>query len=241
MNRRWVVAKGDSIVTLRIKPSGDRMLLVEFAEEISREVNSQVHHLAKRLEEVAIPGVIEWIPAYRSLGILYDPLQTSFQSLSSALTKLELKEIYTPAGRTEIVEIPVCYGVDLGPDLEFVARHNGLSCDEVVALHCHPEYWVCLIGFSPGFPYLGGMSSRITTPRLEEPRKQVPAGSVAIGGQQTGIYPFESPGGWRIIGRTPLKLFDVTRKNPCLLEPGDRLAFLAISRKEFEMQKSENG
>jgi len=218
----------------RYLASGDRMVLVEFPEEISQEVNSQVHEMAAVVETTRIPGVVEWVPAYRTLGIVYNPMETSFRSLIESLEQIEGLGGQAQAGRSRRIEIPVSYGGEMGPDLDFVAQHNQLTTDEVIRLHTASEYLVYLLGFTPGFPYLGGMAPEIAAPRLEEPRSHVPAGSVAIGGSQTGIYPIESPGGWRIIGRTPLKLFDLRRNSPFLLKAGDSVRFRSITLEEFQ-------
>ena len=218
----------------RYLASGDRMVLVEFPEEISQEVNSQVHEIAAVVETTRIPGVVEWVPAYRTLGIVYNPMETSFRSLIESLEQIEGLGGQAQAGRSRRIEIPVSYGGEMGPDLDFVAQHNQLTTDEVIRLHTASEYLVYLLGFTPGFPYLGGMAPEIAAPRLAEPRSHVPAGSVAIGGSQTGIYPIESPGGWRIIGRTPLKLFDLSRNSPFLLKAGDSVRFRSITLEEFQ-------
>jgi len=218
----------------RYLASGDRMVLVEFPEEISQEVNSQVHEMAAVVETTRIPGVVEWVPAYRTLGIVYNPMETSFRSLIESLEQIEGLGGQAQAGRSRRIEIPVSYGGEMGPDLDFVAQHNQLTTDEVIRLHTASEYLVYLLGFTPGFPYLGGMAPEIAAPRLAEPRSHVPAGSVAIGGSQTGIYPIESPGGWRIIGRTPLKLFDLSRNSPFLLKAGDSVRFRSITLEEFQ-------
>jgi len=218
----------------RYVANGDRMLLVEFPEEISKEINLQVHELASVLATKNVPGVIEWIPSYRTLGIVYDPLQASFQQVIDSLDQIEDLGGHIQASRSRRIEIPVAYGGEMGPDLDFVAQHNQLSTEEVIRLHTANEYLVYLVGFTPGLPYLGGMATRIATPRLAEPRPRVPAGSVAIGGNQTGVYPIESPGGWRIIGGTPLKLFDLDRESPFLLKAGDSVRFRSITLEEFQ-------
>ncbi|MCI0620864.1 MAG: 5-oxoprolinase subunit PxpB [Acidobacteria bacterium] len=214
------------------RPCGDRMVLAEFAEVIAPEINEAVHCLAAGLQKARIPGVLEWTPSYRSLGIYYDPLEIGYAALVEHLEKLVSSgaPLSQPATR---VEIPVAYGGQFGPDLEFVASTHGLSLEQVIALHSEKAYRVYLIGFTPGFPYLGGLPEQLATPRLAEPRRLVPAGSVAIGGQQTGIYPVDSPGGWRIIGRTPLRLFDIQKAIPCLLAPGDEVVFRPIREREF--------
>ena len=180
-----------------------------------------VHRMAKQVESQRIFGVEECIPSYCSLGIVYDPGLISFRDLENELRSLETKLIDSIDFHPKRVEIPVCYGGEWGPDLQFVAAHNHLSQEEVIKIHSEREYQVFLLGFMPGFPYLGELPFSIATPRLTDPRDRVAAGSVAIGGSQTGIYPIESPGGWRIIGRTALKLFDPAREFPFLLNAGD--------------------
>jgi inhibitor of KinA len=218
----------------RYVANGDRMLLIEFPEEISKEINFQVHEMTSVLETTSVPGVVEWIPSYRTLGILYDPMETSLQKLIESLDQIKDLSGQPQSGRSRRIEIPVAYGGPMGPDLDFVAHHNRLSTEEVIRLHTATDYLVYLLGFTPGFPYLGGMATQITSPRLAEPRSRVPAGSVGIGGDQTGIYPIESPGGWRIIGRTPLKLFDLSRESPFLLRAGDSVRFRSITSDEFQ-------
>jgi inhibitor of KinA len=228
-------------MTARYCPNGDKMVLVEFAEEISPAVHSQVLSLASQLEFVPIGGVIEWIPSYRSLGVVYDPRQITYRELVARLQSLDISTPQVARPSLQRIEIPVCYGGAMGPDLSLVAEHHQLSPEEVVELHTTGDYRVYLLGFTPGFPYLGGMSARLATPRLAEPRLRVPAGSVAIGGNQTGIYPIESPGGWRLIGRTPLRLFDLERTPPFLLSAGDHVHFRAITPAEFHASETSSG
>jgi inhibitor of KinA len=210
------------------------MVLVELPEEISPAVHSQVLALAREMEKCPIAGVVEWIPSYRSLGVVYDPDRISYRGLVARLKALEGPSSPNTQRLSGFVEIPVCYGGEMGPDLNFVAQHNQLSAEEAIHIHTSMDYRVYLLGFTPGFPYLGGMSPRIAAPRLDEPRLRVPAGSVAIGGNQTGIYPTENPGGWRLIGRTPLRVFDLGRRNPFLLNAGDGVRFRAITAHEFQ-------
>lgn len=213
---------------------GDRALIVELGDEISPEVNRKVRKLALALEGKPIEGLVETIPTYRSLLIIYDPLTiglTTLQQKVDALYK-EIDIIHIPAPKT--VEIPVVYGGEYGPDLEWVADYLNISTKEVIHLHSGSTYQVYMIGFTPGFPYLGELPEGLVTPRRETPRTLTPAGSVAIAQRQTGIYPVESPGGWHIIGRTPLRLFDPTQSPPTLLEMGDRVKFLPIVEGEFD-------
>ncbi|HEY8347247.1 MAG TPA: 5-oxoprolinase subunit PxpB [Symbiobacteriaceae bacterium] len=217
--------------TLRFVPCGDRSLLVYCGDRIAEDVNRRVHRLARMLREVRHPAVMEVTPGYHCLLVEYDPIRVR-QDQVEALIR-ECAEGEAPEPEPRIVEIPVCYGGEYGPDLPDVAAHAGLSPEEVVARHAAPLYPVYCVGFSPGFPYLGEVDPSLSTPRLAEPRIKIPAGSVGIGGSQTGIYPSSSPGGWRIIGRTPLQLFDPRRNPPALLAPGDRVRFRPISAEEY--------
>ena len=217
----------------RYLASGDQTVLVEFPEKISPQINFRVRSFERLLKQCALPAVKESLPAYRSLAVNYDPLKISFDELVRKLQAVELELTETSQKGTRQIDIPVCYGGKWGPDLEFVARANQLSPDQVVKIHSSGEYVVYFLGFSPGFPYLGGMSESIASPRLDRPRSRVPAGSVAIGGSQTGIYSIEGPGGWRIIGRTPRVLFRPHDEAPFLIQSGDRVRFRPISESEF--------
>lgn len=217
----------------RLLPSGDSALLIEFDDEIDLAINAQVHALALTLRERPLAGMGEAVPTYRSLLLHYDPLRLSLAE-ATAFAQEALSRVQARARpKPRVVEIPTCYGGEFGADLEFVAQHNDLSPDEVIRLHSSALYPVYMLGFSPGFAYLGGLSKAIATPRLSTPRTQVPAGSVGIAGQQTGIYPIATPGGWRLIGRTPLCLFDPQRDPPALLRPGDHVRFVPIDPDRF--------
>jgi KipI family sensor histidine kinase inhibitor len=217
----------------RFRTAGDRGILVEYGDVIDPDVNSKVRSMAIVMDENPPAGVIEIIPTYRSLLIIYDPSVTQPDKLEKALDALEarLDAIRIPPPRT--VELPVCYGGDFGPDIATVADTNNLTVEEVVELHCEPEYLIYMVGFTPGFPFLGGLSEKLHTPRLETPRTLVPEGSVGIANNQTGIYPIASPGGWQLIGRTPVKLFAPWRQDPFLYQAGDRLKFKPISADEY--------
>jgi len=217
----------------RFRISGDRGLLVEYGEGVDLEVNEKVRKMAEIITASNIDGLESIVPAYRSLSITYDPLRTTLDALQRRLVELEdtLDQARVPASRT--VVIPVCYGGEFGPDIQFVASYNHLTVDEVVTLHTQRSYHIFAVGFIPGFCYLGGLDERLHTPRLETPRAHVPSGSVGIAEAQTGVYPLDSPGGWRLIGRTPLKLFAPLRPVPFLYKAGDRIEFITISEDEY--------
>jgi inhibitor of KinA len=213
--------------------AGDTGLLIDYGEGISPEINRKVRAMAKALERHGVPGVIEVISTYKSLLIIYDPAGTAPHHLKKIMENLEseLDRFLEESGR--VVEIPVCYGGEFGPDLDFVASSNGLSPEQVIELHTRPEYLIYMVGFTPGFPFLGGLDPRLATQRLKTPRTRVPKGSVGIANHQTGIYPIESPGGWQLIGRTPLTLFAPEKSSPFLYQSGDRLKFIPISKAAY--------
>jgi KipI family sensor histidine kinase inhibitor len=213
----------------RFQRASDHSLLVTFGERISLAHHRDVLRLFRLLYSTPNRAIRNIHPAYSSVLISFDPLITRPERFDLYVRRLvdRLDDIEVAASRE--VEVPVCYDKTLGPDLEFVAHHNGLTTDDVIRHHTSVEYLVYFVGFSPGFPYLGELPYQLQTPRLSTPRVIVPEGSVAIGGNQTGIYPIASPGGWRIIGRTPLKLFDPLRMPPTTLEIGDMVRFKPIS------------
>ena len=214
------------MVRVDIRLASDRTLLLTFGAAISPEIHRQVLRMTHRL--AAAPGVLNLHPGYATVLVDFDPLETEAAVLEARVRGLARAEEDEPLPAPRRVEIPVRYGGADGPDLEDVARLHGISPDEVVSIHSSADYLVYFLGFSPGFPYLGGMPEAIATPRLESPRRLVPAGSVAIGGSQTGVYPVASPGGWRLIGRTPLELFRADRCPPTLLEMGDHVRFVPL-------------
>lgn len=221
--------------------AGEQGLVVEFGDGIDPEINAKVQILATSLATESLPGILEIVPTYRSLLIYFDPLVLSRLELSTRIAQL----IENPSNKlsdtkeTRVVFIPVCYGDEFGPDIQNVAQHNSLSVDEVIAIHTATPYLVYMLGFTPGFPYLGGLSPKIATPRLTTPRTKIPAGSVGIAGSQTGFYPIESPGGWQLIGRTPVKAFDPMANNPFLFKAGDYLQFEAVTKDDFHVIKAE--
>jgi inhibitor of KinA len=222
---------------MRIEPLGDSALLVRVVEEFEATGSlDAVARAARQIERAQIPGVIELVPAYTTIGVFLDSTgEGTFDELRAGIERaLERDLDAVPARVIPTIEVPVCYENEFAPDLDEVAQHTGLSHDEIVRRHTDATYRVSCVGFTPGFPYLSGLPRELATPRRASPRKEVPAGAVAIGGTQTGIYPRKSPGGWNIIGRTPLRLFDVQRDPPALFHAGDRVRFRKISRQEFE-------
>jgi inhibitor of KinA len=224
---------------MRIEPLGDSALLARLSEEFDPERTlDDVLRAAQALERAAVPGVIEIVPAYTTIGIFFDPRQVvPFDELTAAIDRA-LQSSLEPgrprSGTGSVIEVPVCYESEFAPDLADVARQSGLQEEEVVRRHSSVSYRVACVGFTPGFPYLSGLPSELATPRRSNPRKEVPAGAVAIGGTQTGVYPRKSPGGWNIIGRTPLRLFEVERQPPAVFRAGDCVRFRRISRPEYE-------
>ncbi|MEW6529812.1 MAG: 5-oxoprolinase subunit PxpB [Thermodesulfobacteriota bacterium] len=222
-----------------IRLIGDRGVLVEYGNTISQEINRKVRTVAVALNLEMPEGIVEVIPTYRSLLIIYDPLIISLKHVEKELESIEdrLDGLDIPLPRT--VEIPVLYGGEYGPDIEFVAHTHNLTVDDVVRIHSGAIYQIYMIGFTPGFPFLGGLPEELHTPRVETPRALVPAGSVGIANNQTGMYPIDSPGGWRLIGRTPLKLFDPVKEDPFLYSAGDMIRFVPISADEYNRILSE--
>ena len=223
-----------------ILPGGDCAVTVQVGYEISEETNRKVVSLMRALAEAAIPGLRELVPSYSAVCVHYDSEQISYDQLLERLNNLEIKELSSESASQKIVEIPVCYGGEYGPDLAFVAEHNGLSPEEVIAIHSGGTYLVYMLGFLPGFAYMGGMDERIATPRLTSPRARIPAGSVGIAGGQTGIYPLASPGGWQLIGRTPVKMFAMEGETGRFaLSAGDRVKFVPITEEQYREMEGE--
>ena len=212
---------------MTIRPSSDRSLLVSFGEEISLEAHRQVSALTHCFE--GIRGILNLHPAYASVSIDFEPRLHSHQTVERLVRERMESVFHAPPAAGRTIEIPVSYGGEFGPDLGDVARHTGLAPERVVELHAAAEYLVYFVGFSTCFPYLGGLPPELATPRLANPRKHVPVGSVAIGGSQAGIYPLASPGGWRLIGRTSLRLFDPEVVPPPLLRMDDRVRFIPVA------------
>jgi inhibitor of KinA len=217
--------------------ASDRSILIRVGDDVSREIHEKVLKYFLLISSAGISGIQSIHPAYNSILITFDSFIISPHEINNRVKSLLTKEgsvnISTPA----LIEIPVCYDEEFALDISVVAKHNSLTIEQVVQIHSEQEYLVYFLGFSPGFPYLGEMPKEIATPRMQTPRIKVPAGSVAIGGDHTGIYSLSSPGGWNIIGRTPLRLFSPEKEDPTLLKMGNRIKFVPITKNEFEKQK----
>jgi len=226
---------------VRYAPFGDSALIVEFGDIIDMEINRKVQALNQALTQRKIFGVEECVPTYRSLLIRYDALKTTYEQLVFQIRDIEnrIQEITAGEAEKKEIVIPVVYGGMYGPDLKRVAETHNLTEEDVVRIHSEKPYRVYMIGFVAGFPYLGVVDDAIATPRLKTPRIRVPEGSVGIAEKQTGIYPREAPGGWQIIGRTPVKLFDPSKEPPALLKPGDTVKFKPITEKKYEALKAK--
>ncbi len=220
--------------------AGDCSVLIKFGDKIREETNKKLNKFNKMLTDCKHKAIIDTIPSYCALLINYKPELIRYAELVKFLRDLFENVNSEFEHNKEIVEIPVLYGNEKGIDIEAVAKHNNLSKENVISLHSEPEYLIYMLGFTPGFPYLGGMNKKIATPRLETPRVKIEAGSVGIAGEQTGIYPISSPGGWQIIGQTPVELFNINRKNPILLKAGQYIKFKPINQEEFDKIKAQN-
>jgi len=225
--------------TLQYIPSGDSAFIIQAGEGISEEVNITVRKLLVSLENWKIEGITDFIPSYNELMVCYDPTVTGYRHLLDILRAcgndigtVELPDAYT-------VDVPVLYGGECGPDIQDVADHNYLLPEDVIKIHSSVTYLVYMLGFTPGFCYLGGMDKRLATPRRQAPRLKIPAGSVGIAGNQSGIYPIESPGGWHLIGKTPLQLFNPDRQPEFLFSAGDRIRFFPVTENEFATVSEE--
>lgn len=227
----------------QIKITGDTSVAVVFGNEITEDINTKIRAFDEALQEEQIEGIYETVPTYCTLTIHYAPEKLRYSEL-----KIKLEELLSVSHKakkmsTVIIEIPVLYGGEAGPDLQYVAEHNGLTPEEVIKIHTGAEYLIYMLGFTPGFSYMGGMDERIATPRLKTPRVLIPAGSVGIAGSQTGIYPIDSPGGWQLIGRTPVRLYDAGRDTPILLDAGLHVKFIPVDEAEYNriLKRVEQG
>ena len=221
----------------RIVPAGDAAIVVEFEERIDPDVNARTIAVAEAIQAAGVAGVRDVVPTYRSIAIYYDPLRTDGAALWACVEREAVRPAPALESATAPVRIPVCYGGELGPDLSAVAAFAQADEAEVVRLHAAATYRVFMLGFVPGFAYLGIVDDRIAMPRRSVPRVRVPAGSVGIAGIQTGVYPSETPGGWQLIGRTPLMPFDPSRDNPFLMKAGDSVQFYPIERRDYDRWK----
>ena|SRR5438105_4739816 len=223
---------------MKISPLGDSALIVEFAEESSdrERLLARALFVAQTLEGAKIPGVIDVTSAYESVAVFFDSARVE-QDFEEKVRALVASSGVRAPKKARKIEIPVCYDDEFALDLARVASQTSLTSDAIIALHSSSKYTVACIGFVPGFPFLAGLSEKLRVPRLDSPRTKVPAGSVAIANAQAGIYPFESPGGWNVIGRTPLRLFRVNENPPTLLRPGDCVRFRRITRTQFDAEQ----
>jgi len=229
--------------SVRFLFSGDSALVIEFGNEISVDINKKIRKMMDDIRKENIDGIVELVPTYCSLLINYDVLKIDYNTLVEKLKTFLNNNLETAEGEeVTLIEIPTLYNDEVGPDLSYVAEHNKISKEEVIKIHTGTDYLVYMLGFMPGFTYLGGMSEKIATPRLESPRLQIYPGSVGIAGKQTGMYPSMSPGGWRIIGRTPLKLYNPDSDTPVYISSGDYVRYVSISEEEYNdiLKKVEN-
>ena len=217
----------------RIVSAGDSALVAEFENRIDPAINARVVSLAAALNGARASGVREIVPTYRSVTVYFDPLRTDQDALVAQINRLATEPVGDAAASTAH-HVPVCYGGELGPDLDAIASRAGLTPAEVVSAHAARTYRVFMLGFLPGFAYMGAIDERLSVPRRSVPRTRVPGGSVEIAGTQTGIHPRDAPGGWHLLGRTPLRFFDVTQIEPALLKPGDTVRFHPVDRQEFD-------
>jgi len=238
----------DRSPSYKISSLGETALIIDFGNTIDESINKLVHSLFYQIQNDPIPGMIEAVPGYSSLTIYYDILfirntlnkqTTAFEWVSESLKKYILKENIETGDPQMLIKVPVCYETEFAPDLGFIASQNKISHEEVIYLHTSTDYHIYMLGFLPGFAYMGMVDEKISSSRKQKP-VFVEAGSIGIAGKQTGIYPFRSQGGWQIIGRTPLKLFDKEKINPVLFKAGDKVQFYSITKDEFEDTKSRN-
>ena len=222
---------------IKLLTAGDSSILIQFGNTIDPAINRKIAATVQLMREQHINGVTDVIPAFCSLLINYDPRVISYEQIKRRMEALVKIDVTAGDTRKRVFEIPVCYGGEYGPDIRNIADHAGLSVEEVIQIHTSRDYLIYMLGFLPGFTYLGGLDERIHTPRLANPRIRIPAGSVGIGGSQTGIYPMDSPGGWQLMGMTPVKTYDPDREVPILVEAGDYIRFVAIDEDEFHRIK----
>ncbi|MCI2049139.1 MAG: 5-oxoprolinase subunit PxpB [Lachnospiraceae bacterium] len=224
---------------MKIMPAGDEALVVQFGDSIDEKINRQVHALAGWVELQRFRGVRELLPTYRSLLVFYDPRVILYDRLKKDLSRFSEEDSAAALAHTRTLLVPCCYEDPYGPDLLAMEPLTGLSRSEIVKIHSSVDYKIYMLGFLPGFVYLGGLDPRIAAPRLKTPRTKIPARSVGIGGSQTGVYPMDSPGGWRLIGSTPLEFYDPKREEPILCKAGEYIRFVPISVPEYNLIREE--
>lgn len=217
---------------------GDTALIVRFEQQINPAINGLVQQFKHSIELLHLEGILHILPNYCDITLFYDPSIISFQNLISRLKTIDI-QLEQTYRTVQLLHIPVCYNELLGIDIAYVAKYNHINIDEVIKKHSSQKYLVYMLGFTPGFTYLGGLDPMLSTPRLDTPRKVIPAGSVGIAGNQTGIYPIDSPGGWQIIGQTPIKMFDINREPEVLVESGDYIQFDPVTFDEYQLIKEK--
>lgn len=225
-----------------ISPVGDCAISIDFGQVIDPKINRHIRQTIERIQALQLDGIIELVPTYCALLVQYDAMLYSYADMCHIIEPIFSESVTDNDNeKVTVIEIPTVYGGEFGPDLGFVASHNNLSEEEVIAIHSGTDYLVYMLGFIPGFTYLGGMDPRIATPRLSSPRTLIPAGSVGIAGEQTGTYPSDSPGGWQIIGRTPVTMYDMSKEQAALLSAGDYVRYVPIDEAEYNHIKSLGG
>ena len=225
-----------------ISPVGDCAISIDFGQVIDPKINRHIRQTIERIQALQLDGIIELVPTYCALLVQYDAMLYSYADMCNIIEPMLSESVTDNDNETvTVIEIPTVYGGEFGPDLGFVASHNNLSEEEVIAIHSGTDYLVYMLGFIPGFTYLGGMDPRIATPRLSSPRTLIPAGSVGIAGEQTGTYPSDSPGGWQIIGRTPVTMYDMSKEQAALLSAGDYVRYVPIDEQEYNRIKTLGG
>lgn len=225
---------------MEVKQYAEDALTINLGSEVDEKINRQLVQLKGAITELKFDGIVDIVLSYTSLIIYFDVLKADTEKISKTLMKIDINRLEDSDYAYKVVKIPVCYGGKFGPDLGMFKEQN-LSAEEVISLHSDKEYLIYMLGFMPGFPFLGGLDERLYKPRLDSPRTNIPAGSVGIGGQQTGMYPFDSPGGWNLLGRTPIPLYDSTREQAIYYEAGDRIIYTAIDEDEYYRIKEAYG